>query len=191
MSILSNWCVSLQVDPIISTTARSSISSSQRCLFHPSPSCLCFPALPPLFLQGLRFLNQVSFYSCEVSPIFSFMFLLSDSQEDSNGASSLWFFVLLSSPVCSMQSFDGDHILFLVSNAFLMPVHLIIIHFPLFNCSGVLKISRRFVFPLCFHSSSFEDVISFKPFNSTSAISPSNRSMVLFFWVGPNPQVFS
>ena len=24
------------------------------------PSCFCFPALPPLFLQGLRFLNRVS-----------------------------------------------------------------------------------------------------------------------------------
>ena len=53
---------------------------------------------------------------------------------------------------------------------FLVPVHLLIIHFSLFNCSGVLKISQRFVFPLCFSSRSFEDVLSFKPFNSTGAI---------------------
>ena len=61
MSILFNRCVSLQVDPIISTSARSIITSSQRCLFHPSPSCFCFSYPPTLiFLQGLRFLNRVS-----------------------------------------------------------------------------------------------------------------------------------
>ena len=86
---LFNRCASLLVDPTISTSARSIISSSQRCLFHPSPSCLCFFHPPSLcFLQGLRFLNQVSFDSCEVSPFFSFMFLPGDSHEDSNGASS-------------------------------------------------------------------------------------------------------
>ena len=68
MTILFNRCVSLQVDPIISTSTRSSISSPQRCLFHPSPSCLCFSRPPTLFPQGLRFLNQVSFYSREVPP---------------------------------------------------------------------------------------------------------------------------
>ena len=52
-----------------------------------------------------------------------------------------------------------------------MPVHLLIIHLSLLNCSGVLKISRRFVFPLCIRSSSFEIGISFKPFNSTGALS--------------------
>ena len=53
-----------------STSARSIISSSQRCPFHPSPNCLCFSRPPTLFPQGLRCLNQVSFYSCEVSPFF-------------------------------------------------------------------------------------------------------------------------
>ena len=67
----STGVFSLQVDPTISTTARSSISSSQRCLFHPSPSCLCFFRPPTLFLQGLRFLNHVSFYLWEVSSFFS------------------------------------------------------------------------------------------------------------------------
>ena len=32
---------------------------------------LFFSHRPSLFLQGFRFLNQVSFYSCEVSPFFS------------------------------------------------------------------------------------------------------------------------
>src|SRR3954469_677222 len=59
------------------------------------PSCLCFPALPPLFLQGLRFLNQVSFFIDEKSlHSFPSMFLSGDSHEDSSGASSLSFFIL-------------------------------------------------------------------------------------------------
>ena len=74
-----------------------------------------FPVLPPLFLQRLRFLNQVSFYSCEVSPFFSFIFLPGDSHEDSNGASSLSFFVLFSSPADSIRVFGVDHILFRIS----------------------------------------------------------------------------
>ena len=54
----------------------------------------------------------------------------------------------------------------------------------LFNCSGELKISLRFVFPLCIRSRSFEDVLSFKPFKSTSAIYlPSNLvNGVSFEW---------
>ena len=64
-----------------------------------------------------------------------------------------------------------DHILFPRFKYLFLPVHLFIIHLSLFICSGVLKISRRFVFPLLIRSSYFEDVISFKPFNSTGAIS--------------------
>ena len=60
LSILFNQHVSLQVDPIISTSPRSSLGFSQCCSFHLSPSCLCFPAHPPLFLRGLKYLNQVS-----------------------------------------------------------------------------------------------------------------------------------
>ena len=42
------------------------------------------------------------------------MLLSGDSQEDTNGASSLLFFVLFSSPVDSSQAFGVDHILILV-----------------------------------------------------------------------------
>ena len=64
-----------------------------------------------------------------------------------------------------------------------MPVHLLIIHLSLLNCSGVLKISRRFVFPLCIRSSSFEIGISFKSFNSTGATSLFNHfNGVSFEW---------
>ena len=50
---------SLQVDPIISTSVRSPLGfpNGVRSI---CPTCLCFPTLPPLFLQGLGFLNQVS-----------------------------------------------------------------------------------------------------------------------------------
>ena len=82
---------------------------------------------------------------------------------------------LLSSPVDSNQAFGVDHIPFPRFKCFLMPVHLLIIHSFLFFCSGVLKISRRFVFPLCIRSSSFEIGISFKSFNSTGATSLFNH----------------
>ena len=58
MSILSNRCASFQVDPIISTSPRSFLSFLKRCLFHPSPSCLCFPFLPPFYSR-----NQISYSS--------------------------------------------------------------------------------------------------------------------------------
>ena len=135
-------CVSPQVDPILSTFTRSIISSSQWCLFHPSPSCLCFSRPPTLFLQGLRFLIQVSFYYCEVSPfLFPSMFLPGVSHEDPNGASSSSFFVSFIFSGGFKSSF-GD----LTLSSFqclLIPVHLIIIHFSLFICSGVLKISQK------------------------------------------------
>ena len=90
------------------------------------------------------------------------------------------------------SSFGIEHSLFFLPNAFLMTVHLITIPRLLFNCSGVLKISRRFMFPLCFHSRSLENVTSFKPFNSIGGISLFKQSFQrCFFWVGPNPQVFS
>ena len=49
---------------------------------------------------------------------FPSMFLSGDSQEDTNGVSSLLFFVLFSSPVDSIQAFGVDHIPFLVSSVF-------------------------------------------------------------------------
>ena len=82
------------------------------------------------------------------------MFLSGDSHEDSNGASSSSFLIPFSSSVDSSQV-----LLIIPFSSFqylLMPVHLIFIHFSLFNCSGVLKIFQRFVFSLCIHSSYFE-----------------------------------
>ena len=114
---------------------------------------------------------------------FPSMFLSGDSHEDSNGASSSSFLVLFFSGGFN-SSFGIKHTPFLFfSNAFLMLVHLLIIHISLLNCSGVLKISRRFVFPLCIRSSSFEIGISFKSFNSTGATSLFNHfNGVSFEW---------
>ena len=89
MSILFNRCASLQADPFIFNIRKIQSQLSQRCSFHPAQFVFCFTRPSTLvFLQGLRFLNQVSFDSCEVSPFFSFMFLPGDSHEDSNGASN-------------------------------------------------------------------------------------------------------
>ena len=60
MSILSNRCASLQVDPIISTFVRSILSFLNGVCFIRPQVAFVFPPSHP-FLQGLRFLNQVSF----------------------------------------------------------------------------------------------------------------------------------
>ena len=116
---------------------------SQRYPFHPSPSCLCFPALPPLFLQGLRFLNHVYFYLWEVSSFFSFNVLIR------------WFpmkmlnsfkFIILHSFFFSggsNSSFQCWSYPFPRFKCFSMPVHLSITHLLLFICSRVLKISQK------------------------------------------------
>ena len=142
MSILSNRCASFQVDPIISTFARSSLSFPT--LFVSSvPKLALFSRPPTLFLQGLRFLNHVSFYLWEVSSFFSFNVLIR------------WFpmkmlnsfkFIILCSFFFS-GGFNSSFRCWLYSfpccKCFLMPMHLLIIHFSLFICSGVLKISQK------------------------------------------------
>ena len=163
---------SLQVVPIISTFTRSSISSSQRCLFHPSPSCLCFSHPPSLlfFFKDPDSYSSIHFIDGKFLHSFPSMFLSGDSHEDSNGASSSSFLVLFFSGGFN-SSFGIKHTPFLFFQCFSYAdaPH---IHSLLAICySGVLKISRRFVFPLCIRSRSFEDVLSFKSFISTGALS--------------------
>ena len=171
MSILFfNRCVSPQVDPFTSTFARSFITSSQRCCFIRPKLPLFFSRPPTLFLQGLRFLYQVSFYFCEVSPFFSVNVLTWWFSRRCSTSSS--FLIPFSSPV------DSSQVLLIIPfssfQCLLIPVHLIIILLLSICYSGVLNISRRFVFPLCIRSSSFEIGISFKSFNSTGATSLLN-----------------
>ena len=95
MPILFNRCASLQVDPIISTSVRSIISSSQRCYLFRLQVAFVFPTLPPfVFLQGFRFLIQVSFIDGKHLHSFSSIFLSSDTHEDANEVSSSSFFIL-------------------------------------------------------------------------------------------------
>ena len=135
---------SLQVDPIISTSARSSISSPQRCCFIRLQVAFVFPTLPPFcFLQGLRFLLQVSillmgsfsilFRQCSYPVIL--MKILTELQV--RHSSLILLLRWIQFKLCI------EHSLFFLSNAFLMPVHLIIIHFSPSICSGVLKISQK------------------------------------------------
>ena len=61
MSILFNRCLSLQVVPIISTSASSILSSLNGARFIRPQVVFVFPPTHR-FLQGFRFLNHVSFY---------------------------------------------------------------------------------------------------------------------------------
>ena len=142
MSILFNRCASLQVDLIIFNIRKINSKSSQRCSFHPFPSCLCFPALPPLFFfKDSDFLIEYPFYNGSLSILFPSgsypVILLKILTELLVHHSSF----LLSSPVVSSQA-----LLILPFYSFqclLIPVHLIIIHFSLFICSGMLKFSQK------------------------------------------------
>ena len=94
LSILFNRRASLQVDPIISTSARPSISSSQRRLFHPSPSC--FFSRPPSLVSFKDSEFLIIYHVIDVKSLHFFpsMLLSGDPKKDSNGASSSPFFVL-------------------------------------------------------------------------------------------------
>ena len=106
-----------------------------------SPSCLCFSRPPTLFLKGLGFLNQVSILLMgRLSILFRQCFypvILMKMLRKLQAHNSSFF----SSPVYSIQA------LLIISfprfKCFLMPMQLLIIHFSLFICSGVLKISQK------------------------------------------------
>ena len=113
----STGVFSLQVDPIFFNIRKINLSLLNVVCFIP-PNCLCFPAHPPLFLQGIRCLNQLSillmgslfilFRQC------SYLVILRKILTE------LKFIILcsLSSLVDSIQVFGVDHIPFIVSNTF-------------------------------------------------------------------------
>ena len=76
MSILSNRCASLHVDPINFNIRKINSKFSQRCLFHPSQVAFVFPALPPFFFKDSDFLIKYPFCWCEVSSLFSINVLI-------------------------------------------------------------------------------------------------------------------
>ena len=158
LSILFNRCASLQVDLIISISTRSTQVFSTAFVSSIS-SCLCFSHPPSLcFFEDPDFFIKYPFILVKSRHSFPSIFLSGDSHEDRNRASSYHSLSLLFSG--GFKSSLVDHILSSFQ-CFLMPVHITFSHFLLFICSGVLKISRRFVSPLCIRSSSFEVVISF------------------------------
>ena len=91
-----NWRVSLQVDPIISTSVRSIISSSQRCYFFRLQVAFVFSHPPSLCFSPRIQISYPSIHLIDVKSLHPFpsMFLSGDSHEDSNGASSSSFLVL-------------------------------------------------------------------------------------------------
>ena len=81
--LLDNW--DCHVNPFQPTYFSSSgsdhfqhpqdqLSFRQRCLFHPSPSCLCFPALPPLLLPGVWVSFDYQLHSRGASLVFRQLF---------------------------------------------------------------------------------------------------------------------
>ena len=95
------------------------LSVSQRCLFHSSSSCLCFPALPPLLFS-------------ELDSLLSINFIRTEPLQSSLNYFNRWILFCLtfftSFPVDSIQVFRVDHILSLGSSVLLA-------HSPLANLS--------------------------------------------------------
>ena len=125
-----------------STSIRFNLSFLNGVRFiHPKLPLFSYP--PTLFLQGLGFLNQVSilfmwslfilFFQCSYLVILRKILM-----ELQVHHSSFFSFSggLNSSLQCCSYSFPYFKWL-------LMPVNLLIIHFSLFICSGVLKISQK------------------------------------------------
>ena len=100
------------------------------------------------------------------------MFLSGDSQEGTNGASSVLFFVLFSSPVDSIQALSIIS-LSSFSNVFscwkFLSKHLLITNIVIL-VSGVLKISQKIQVSIRNPFKLFRGLTLFKPFNSTGAI---------------------
>ena len=115
------------------------------------------------------------------------MFLSGDSQEDTNGASSSSFFILVFFSGGLISSFDVDHI-----SSFCFTYLPMWISYPRLSYSFTSPSSYpecwrhlgRFMFSFSIRSSYFEVVTSFKPFNSTGAISFSSNHFygVSFEW---------
>ena len=115
---------------------------SHRCLFHPSQVVFLFAHPPTFFFKDSYMLIK---YPCiHVKSIHSFqsMFLPGDyhevGQEFQVHHPSFFFFSggSISSFQCWSYSFPRV-------TCFFIPVHLLIFHFSLFICSGVLKISQK------------------------------------------------
>ena len=68
---ISNRCASLQDDPIILPIRKINYQFFSTVFVSSVSKLPLFSRPPTLFLQGLRFINQVSFYWWEVSPFFS------------------------------------------------------------------------------------------------------------------------
>ena len=118
LNSIPNRRVSFQVHLIIPTFARSVLSFSQWCSFHPTQVAFVFHP-PTLFLQGLRFLNQVSillmwslFILFLQSSYLVILMKMRRKLQVHRSSFSYYF------PVDSIQAFGVDHIPFLLSNAF-------------------------------------------------------------------------
>ena len=135
-------CFSKSGSNHFSTSARSTLSFlTGVCFVHPKLSLFSPPSHP--FLQGLIYVNQVSIYSCEVTSTFSINVLIWCSL-----VKMLTSFKFIILHCCffsggSNSSFQCWSYSFPRVKCFFVPVHLLIFHFSLFICPGVLKISQK------------------------------------------------
>ena len=136
LNSISNRCATLQVDPTIFPSARSTQSLlNVICFIRPKLPFF----FPPFSFKDSDFLIKYPSYGCEVSSFFPSMFLPGGSHED---ALQVYHLSLSFFPGGFKSSFV-DHAPFPLLKCFLLPVHLLIFHLSLFNCSGVLKISQK------------------------------------------------
>ena len=141
-----------------------------------------FPAHPPFFFKESDVLIKYPLYSCEVSPFLfrqcSYPVILRKILMELQVYYSSFSFLLrwIKFKLCCSYHFPRF-------KCFLMPVHLLIIHFSSFICSGVPKISQKICVSIINPFKIFRGFISFKPFKSTGAISLFNHfNGVSFEW---------
>ena len=148
-------------------------------MLHPFQFGFVLPALPPFFFKGSDVLIKYPFILVKSLHPFPSIFLSGDSHEDPNGASSYHSLFLLFSG--GFNSSFVDHIPFLVSMLFHAgpPINHPFLAIQLFQSAKDISEGSS-----C-HSRPVNPIlrmfISFKLFNSTGAISPSNHFNGVFF----------
>ena len=168
--LIFEFAISISFEPVCLSSSGSDLfqhpqdqlKSSQRCLFHPSQAA--FVSCPPtLFLQGFRFLNQLSTLMMEVSPFFSFMFLPGDSHEDSNGASSSSLFTHFLLRWIQIKLWCSSYPLF---SSFQIPSHAGAPHIHSFLAIQLFRSAKDISEDSCLHSAFVQALSRMYPHSS-------------------------
>ena len=135
---LLNRRATLQVDPVISTSARPILSILNVVRFiHPK---LPLFSRHPTLVSSRTQISQSTIHFIDGKSLHYFLSMFYPAVLMKIPYKSI-IVCSLSSPVVSSQALSI--ISFPCFKCFLVPVHLLIIHFSLFTCSGMLKISQK------------------------------------------------